>query len=220
MSTLAEIKSGLIEYLKCDPNDKIWSEAQKNSYINKAYLRVQKDGNFNWGENQADVTTITTATGTEFYNLPSDFIRLDLVQLANVNWQLGTTNKKTVMMMGVGANSQPSQYYIYGNQIGFYPRPDNAYTVNLLYRKRLPTMTSSVDCAFVSDFDEAIIKYAAYQIWSTTKNSAKAGQAIEDYKMALDTLKMAYQVQDSQDFRFGYQKFNNRPANFPRTLSF
>lgn len=218
MSTLAEIKTKLRNYLKCDPNDKIWAESQKDEYLNNAYFHIQKDGNFNWPENQAAPATLTLTSGTATTSLPTGFIRVDLVQLTGINNELGVTSKREVMRRGTVSNSQPSQYYIYGGVIGFFPTPDTGYTASMLYRKRLTTMTSAVDCAFPTDFDDALVKYAAYQIWSTTKNTSKAAQALQDYKMILDTLKMGYQVQDTHDFNFAYQKFNGSRYNSPRSL--
>lgn len=218
MSTLSTLKSKLRNYLKCDPADKIWAETQKDEYINNAYFHVQKDGNFNWPENQADVYTFNTSVATATYSLPTDFIRLDLVQITNINREMGVTTKREAMRRGTNVNSQPSQYYIFGGQLGFYPTPDATYPISLLYRKRLATMTASVDCDFPVDFDDAIIKYAAYQIWATTKNSAKAAQALQDYKLVLDTLKVAFQVQDSKDFNFAFQKFSGSRHSSPRSL--
>ena len=218
MSTLAVLKTKLRNYLKCDPSDKIWAESQKDEYLNNAYFHVQKDGNFNWAENQASPATLTLTGGTATVALPTGFIRLDLVQLATDNNKLFKTTKVDVMQRGTTSNSKPSEYYIYGGVIGFYPTPDTGYTATMLYRKRLTTMTSAVDCAFPEDFDDGIIKYAAYQIWSTTKNTSKAAQALQDYKMTLDTLKMGYQVQDTQDFSFAFQKFRGSRYNSARSL--
>lgn len=220
MSSLATLKTKLRSYLKCDPNDKIWNETQKDDYLNNAYFQIQKDGNFDWPENQADLYSFVTTGGTETYAMPTNFMRLDLVQLVNGSNDMGTTTKRDVVRRGLTSNGQPSQYYIWGNLMGFYPIPDTGYTVKVLYKKRLPTMTSEVDSAFPTDFDDPIVRYAAYQIWSTTKNTSKAAQALQDYEIGLKRVKMGYLVQDARDFNFGYQKYRGSNNSWPRRLSF
>jgi hypothetical protein len=42
-STRAELRSDVKTELKKDPNGRIWSDAELNNYINKAYAKVQKD---------------------------------------------------------------------------------------------------------------------------------------------------------------------------------
>jgi len=217
MSTLSSLVSGLREYLKTDPNDKIWSLSTKEAAINNAYFHLQKDGNFRWPENEATTTQATTA-GTAEYSLPSDFIRLDLAQDSTALGELTPTSKSIVMRNGAGSG-QPSSYYLFADKIGFYPTPDGGYTINLLYRKKLPTMTAVVDCAFPADFDAAIVRMAAYIIWSTTKNQNKTVQALEDYKIFLNQLRNAYLYQDA-NISFGYQRGETRRIQLdPRMLS-
>lgn len=217
MSTLSNLVSDLRDYIKSDPNDRIWSQASKESAINNAYFQLQKDGNFRWPENEGTTTQAMTA-GTAEYALPADFIRLELVQDATALGELTPTSKSIVVRNGAGSG-KPSSYYLYGGKLGFYPTPDSGYTMNILYRKRLPTMTAAVDCEFPADFDPAIVRMAAYMIWSTTKNQGKTAQALEDYKIFLQGLKNGYLFQDA-NISFGYQRGANRRIQFdPRMLS-
>jgi len=60
-TTRSQLRADVRTELKKDPNGKIWSNPELNNYINKAYLKVQKDGNFQWRENQANTTFSTVA---------------------------------------------------------------------------------------------------------------------------------------------------------------
>jgi hypothetical protein len=217
MSTLSSLVSDLREHIKSDPNDKIWSLSTKEAAINNAYFQLQKDGNFRWADNEATTTQATTA-GTAEYALPTDFIRMDLVQDSTALGELDPTSKSIVMRNGAGSG-QPSSYYLFNQKLGLYPTPDAAYTLNILYRKRLATMTALVDCDFPADFDPAIVRMAAFMLWSTTKNKAKTAQALEDYKIFLQSLKNAFLFQDA-NISFGYQRGSNRRiALDPRMLT-
>jgi len=203
MSTLASLTSGVREYMKSDPNDRIWGLTVKEGALNDGYFQIQKDGNFRWAENEA-TASITTSSGVTEYALPTDFVKLDMVQNAGTLGELSPTNKRNTMRSGAG-QGQPSSYYLFGGKIGFYPTPDGGITTNILYRKKLPVMTSTVGSALTSDFDSAIVRWASYILWSTTKNSQKTVQALEDYKIFLQTLKNAHLFQDA-NIGFGYQR--------------
>jgi hypothetical protein len=213
-TTLAQLVSKLRSELKIDPNDKIWSTDAKEEYVNSAYLQVQRDGQFNWRENQVeDDTTIQMVAGTEKYNLPSDFVRLDYIQTRDNLFVLRASTLSKIRTRGNTGNSAPNEYFIYGNQIGFYPKPDKSYTTLILYRKRLATLTDSQDSELPSDFDQAIIKYAAYLAWSSPRgNPQVAGQKLEDYKASMSRLRLTYLLQNSADLKFSYQveALNNR----------
>lgn len=194
--------------MKVDPNDKIWQNASKTNAVNSAYLAIQSDGNFNWDEN-VTTGTFNTVSGVQEYAYTTylpNFVRADLVQFTSDAGNISPANKKYALMNVNTGNAKPSNYYFFSRKIGFYPVPDGAYSVTVLYRQKLPDMSSTVDCAFDSAFDDAIAKYAAYNIWSTTKVYDKANKALQDYNKALNFLKMTYLFNDSASLSFPFQK--------------
>lgn len=216
-TTLSDLKSALRTELRIDPNDKIWPEATKEKYLNAAYRRIQRDGQYNWRENQVEYDATLTA-GTEKYNLATifgtdDFVRLDFIQLKDSLTNLRCSDLATVRTRGTTGQGMPNEYFIYGNYIGLYPVPDSAYTLLVLYRKRLPTMTSAVDMALPDDFADAIVKYAAYLAWSSPRGDRMSAQEkMADYQELLSELKITYLMQDTKQLKFGYQRsiVNNR----------
>ncbi len=218
MSTLSSLVSDLRNYIKSDPNDKIWGSAIKESAINSAYFQIQKDGGFRWPQNEASTTQVTVG-GTAEYALPTDFIRLEMVQFSDTLGQLTPTTKQAAMRNGTTSQGRPSNYYLWNQKLGFYSTPDTAYPANILYRKRLATLTGVQDSLFPSDFDNAIVRYAAYILWSTTKNQPKTGQALDDYRLMLGMLKDAYLYQDTAMISFPYQRGVSRRNKFdPKIL--
>lgn len=133
-SSLADLVSKLRNELKIDPNDKVWNQSTKEQYINDAYVQIQRDGEYNWRECQVeDNTSIAMVPGTEKYALPSDFTRLDYVQTVDNLFVLRATILSKVRTRGNTGNAAPNEYFIYGNNIGFYPIPDKAFITLILF---------------------------------------------------------------------------------------
>lgn len=209
-TSLSSLLSKLRRELRMDKDDKIWNTDEKTDFLNEAYLQVQKDGNYNWQASQGIETQALTA-GTQEYSLPTDFIRYDYIQLVDNNEPLRQTTKQNVLRRGTSSNGRPNEYYIYGGNIGLYPTPDSNYSLQFLYRKRLPTLTDAQGSELPEDFDRAIIKYAAYLAWSSPRgNTPDANAKLQDYEQAIDRLFVQYTLQSTQDLRFTYQ--TNQPS--------
>lgn len=163
MTTLIDLRTKLrTEYIRIDPNGKIRSDAVLDGYINRAYFQLQKDWQYKWNENIEDATT-TTVGGQQEYGLPTDYIALNLVRYQNQ--YLTKTDRITLKMENQNnpmVSGTPYQYYLYGGNIGFYPIPSTAMTIDLEYLKKLPKITTSQDSLFPEEFDDAICAYAKY----------------------------------------------------------
>ena len=195
MSTLTELLTKLnTEYIKIDPNNKIWSTTEKTSFINGGFLQIQKDWGFRWRENEASYT-FTTVWGTIEYTLPTDFIKLDQVEYSWV--ALLSTDRKSVRLRNpLGSQSTPNYYYIYGTKLGFDPIPDTSISIVMDYMKRLPTITGSQSSSLPEDFDNAICAYAAYLAMNSVEKQGKAISMQADYQQNLNMLLGTYQYQD------------------------
>lgn len=216
-TTLSQLASDLRTELRIDPNDKIWPLATKERYLNRAYVKVQRDGQYRWRQNEVEYE-FSLAGGQEKYELSSaitadDFTRLDYIQLRDSLTNLRNVSLEIVRTRGSTGTGQPNEYFIFGTTIGFYPIPDAAYTVLILYRRKLAKMTSSQAMLLPDDFADAIVKYAAYLAWSSPRGErGKAEESKGDYEELMSELKVSYLLQDSSNLKFGYQRstVNNR----------
>lgn len=195
MSTQAELQSKLnSEYIKIDPNHKIWDINTKNSFLNGAFLQIQKDWWYRRPENYTSTTQATVAWTAE-YSLPSDFIKIDMVSYSGV--KLNKTYKKNVRLSNPDATQgKPNSYYLYGSNIGFDPVPDSSYNIIIDYFKKLPTITSSQDCELPSEFDNAICAYAAYIAFNSVEKTEKAQIMFTQYQQELNLLLSTYLYTD------------------------
>jgi len=206
MSTLATLEDKFNSEVKINKNDRVWNSANKAQLINSATIQLQKDNGFSWRENTADSNSITIVSGTQEYDLPSDFIMSTLVRYGTQ--PLKKTEKRAIdISQQASSSGTPSYYYIRGTKIGLHPIPSQGGTLTLDYQKRLPTITSSQDSSFPEDFDDAVIKYAAYLAFSNYRPKYQdADRKLNDYRFALNTLLSAYGLYDMADLNFGYQR--------------
>lgn len=207
-STRADLRADVRTELKKDPNGKIWTDAALNNYINKAYAKMQKDGNFQWRENQANYTT-TTVVGTQEYALPSDFNK---VQLVRYNWTnlLPTTKVRLKREYSSFVSWTPSKYYLYGSNIGFDVLPNDTQTIDLDYVKKNAGFSADTDeSAYGTDFDTAIVKYASFLAWSSIDGKQQTASAeLAEYQLEMDTLLSTYIFDNTEDLTMNLQRGN------------
>lgn len=217
MTSLSSLIDQLNQEIRMDRFNKLWDTTQKTQFLNQAYFQVQKDMGFKLRENQA-LYTINTVAGTREYALPSDFV---LLKMVTYNGQpLEKTEYEDLKYRQIAdVQGTPYEYYIYGTNIGLNPIPDSIKPAILYYRKRLPTLTSSQGTTPPSDFDLAIIKYAAYLLWSTPRGNRQTAQdKATDYKQSVDTLRLAYVYSDMNDLKFGIQRRAGNYFSTPKNL--
>lgn len=142
-----------VDVLK-DPNNRIWSTASLDRAINIARNKIQADmPNLFAGTDGS--TTIAWLASTETYSLPSDFLIAQRVKWNNV--PLGRLTKKQVdQIYPQQASWVPTNYYVYGTNIGMFPVPGSAGTITLAYTKLLPAITESQDSQNPTYLDRAI----------------------------------------------------------------
>ena len=205
MSTRLELRTLLNTEIKIDPNNKIWSESAKNNYIDSAYFQLQKDWNFEWRENDAN-NTQSTVVWTQEYTLPTDFIRTELVRY---NWTEIHPRSKTQLKRenATFVSWTPSRYYLYSSNIWFDVLPNAVLTLDIDYRKKLTKFTADTDSSeFPEDFDDAIVKYAAYLAWSSPRGNEQTSRAkLQEYQLIRDTLMNAY-IYDIGNLNFTTQR--------------
>lgn len=213
---LTALRTALNKELKIDPNNKIWSLEEKDQAINDAYEQIQNDGDYNWRENQANVS-VTTTGGTQEYDLPADFIRLEALIIDN--YPMRPKDYIDVKRLENTSNSKPNEYYLRAGKYGFYPTPDASYSLDFIYRKKLPTITSSVDAAFPASFMRAIAKYSAFIILSTPRgNEGVASVKLNDYEREINKLRLGYQLEDMSNLSWGFMRRNRRNYDSPKAL--
>lgn len=216
-STLSELRTLTRDnYIKIDPNGKIFGNTVLDSFLNRADFQLQKDWWHKRPQQYANYT-VSTVAGTQEYDLPSDFIKLDLVRYNGS--ELAKASKTDIKRMYATMTSgNPFAYYIYWTKLWLYPVPNTTGTIDLDYFKKLPTMTSAVDSTFPEDFDDARAAYASYLAFNSVNKPDKAQLMFTDYSMQLNTLLNSYIYQDL-DVSFSYQNARWRTLSDTNTTN-
>lgn len=215
-TTLEDLRSQLLSELKIDPNSRINSVSLLNRNINRGLRKVQQETNYSLPDNVTS-TTISTTSGTQEENLPSDFMRIasphgvklnDNTPLYPVDYVglLGQENLST-------DSGQPLRYYIRKTSssqwvIGFYPGPDSSYTITVPYYKKLTEMSSNSDeSPLDEDYDESIVQYAAYLTMRRIKGfESKAADFLDFYKEAIADVTANTQAANQYAIKVGYER--------------
>ncbi|TFV71671.1 hypothetical protein E4K64_25415 [Bradyrhizobium frederickii] len=99
-------------------------------------------------ENRATALIDTGSSEPEFISLPTDFQTMRRIRLSSVEgkpcleYRSGTQMDEYRASIA-NASSQPAYFTILGDEIELVPTPDAAYTVEMVYRKNIPTLSDS-----------------------------------------------------------------------------
>lgn len=203
--SLAQLRSQLQQELR-DPNDKIWNSTSKNRFINRAYLQVQKDNNFEWRENK-ESTTLSSP-----YTIPSDFVIMETVFDGTNELDVADKIRLKKQNKDLTTTGEPRWYYYEGTTLALYPV--STTDIDIDYKKQLAALSGDSDTIdFPDAFAEAIVAYARYLAWSSPRgNRQEAEGALQDYGNELAMLMGSFGLQDE-----GYQYFGiQRTSYIPR----
>ena len=201
MSTRSELRTQLKDEIKKDPNGKIWSNDVLDRFINQGYFKFQKDGNFQWRENEGNTTF--TLTWVQEYAIPTDYGKTNLVRYNGTTLyktsKLRLKREYTSFVWGT-----PSKYYTYGAFIGFDVIPNVSGTIDWDYQKiNKLAAADGTESDYDTDFDNAIVLYATFRAFSTIPELAGVARAkFQEYEIERDNLYSSYIFDDTSDLHF------------------
>lgn len=212
MTTVSQFKTYINQYTR-DPNNRIWSEAQKLRAINIAYTQVQKD--LWWTANTSDaVSTGNTVANTATLAKPSDFVTLSVIK---VGWQelYKTTRKDVQIQYDIMVAWKPDRYYISWSSIYLVPTPDAIYSYELYYQASEAVLSADSDeSALDAVCDEAIVKFACYNLWQWLDGN-KAQGARQDYEDQMNTVRYKLFNDDENSV---FMSWRNNTVDWPKVV--
>jgi len=164
--TFAELQS-LVSYWLDDLNFGYFTQTQVKVWLNEAQKEVQKKL-IKAGQNYyTDFVQTTTVQNQAYYVLPSDFKKLNRLEIItggtvpNESVQSltpMTINQQDLISRGTG---QPIYYFIQKDQLVLFPTPDTAQTLRLYYSYMVSDMTLDNDTPDVPEsYHQLIALYA------------------------------------------------------------
>lgn len=158
--------------------------------------------------------TITTVASTQEYTLSSEFTDIDAQNIQAVTLQ-GTVNRKLVYWPFsqlrasqpdfdlIGA-SIPERYYLKAGKIGFWPLPNDAYTVTVDYYKVPTELSADADEPIIPvGYREALVQYALAKEHDFNTDPDLAQKAMNEYEgvVTLARQNLLAQPNDTEAFR-------------------
>lgn len=122
------------------------------------------------------LTRATTTLDSQFTGLPTDFLEAKNVQLNStpvVSLEYVTLERADELRAST-PTGQPAFYTILGDQIEVVPVPDTQYTIELVYYKKIPTLTDDTTSNWLlSSHPDAYLYGALMQAAPYLKNDER-----------------------------------------------
>lgn len=93
--------------------------------------------------------TLNTTANQEYYHLPRNFQKADVITLRISNYISSMTERTFDYMerrvRAVGQTGVPCEYTIYASQLRIYPIPNDSYRMEISYQKKLSDISATSD---------------------------------------------------------------------------
>ncbi len=146
ITTYATLVEAVTEYLARDQDATLI--ARIPTFIQFAEAKFNRQLFVRQMEQRSYTSVDTTADEPEFISLPSDFQSMRRIRLSGVSgkpclaFKSGTQMDELRLSEG-NASGQPRYFTILGDEIELLPTPDTDYTIEMVYRKNIPTLVTT-----------------------------------------------------------------------------
>lgn len=219
----SQVRTKFTQEMRTDTSNQIWTATIINDLFSQAYLQVQKDGFFQWDENQGGSQNITLVNGTRQYAFnPDDVGKVNVVLLSD-GTELFPTDFETVIRNNPSSTTgTPSVYYTRAGQIGFDPVPNAAISSAAVYYnyKLAAPSNDGTDLDLDDSLVPCIVKYMAYLAWCQPGgNTVKAQEKLAQYQDRISDLLLSNQFTALQTVFTGVPR-RGMGRNNPKALYF
>jgi hypothetical protein len=213
MTTTAQFKTRLSEDYTRDPNYSVRKESAVERALDKWYTQLQRDLWRDTGANE-DTATDTSVSWTELYDVPTWFVRMQLVRYDGEEL-VRTTREQTRRRDENTQSWTPDYYYIHWDKVGLYPVPDDSKTIDYQYLGQQTSLSSVWSSALPDICDDAITLYAAYKLFLGVRDSNSASLMKQDYLDEVNMLRSTLLFND-ENMTFSYEV--NTRNTWPKVL--
>jgi len=140
------LQNAVTEYLARDQDATLI--ARIPSFIQLAEAKFNRQLFVRQMESRAIAVVDLTSSEPEFIALPADFQSMRRVRLSSVTGKPGLEFKSGTQMdeyrfETADIAAQPRYFTIFGNELELAPTPDQAYTVEMIYRTNIPPLDAN-----------------------------------------------------------------------------
>jgi hypothetical protein len=142
----ASLQTAVTEYLARDQDTTLI--ARIPSFVQLAEAKFNRQLFVRQMENRATAVVDLTSSEPEFIALPADFQSMRRARLASVTGKPALEFKSGTQMdeyrfKTADVAGQPRYFTVFGNEIELLPTPDQAYTIEMIYRANVPPLATN-----------------------------------------------------------------------------
>jgi hypothetical protein len=150
----ASLVTAVTEYLARDQDTTLI--ARIPTFIQLAEAKFNRQLFVRQMEARATTPADTGSTEPEFISLPSDFQSMRRIRLSSVTGKpclsfMSGTQMDEFRFGTSNVAGQPRYFTIFGDEIELAPTPDQNYTIEMVYRKNVPALTSDNTTKLAAD---------------------------------------------------------------------
>jgi len=146
ITSYATLLTAATEWLARDQDSTL--VARIPTFIQLFEAKVNRDLFVPQMETRSTTVVDTASDEPEFISLPSDFQTMRRIRLSSVTGKpplsfISGTQINTMRYASDNVTGQPTHYSIFGSEIELYPTPNEDYTIEMVYRQRIPALTAT-----------------------------------------------------------------------------
>jgi len=187
--TQAQFRTELREHLGLDSTE--LPDADADLLLNRSFWEIAKKFKFRLKETEE---TFATVDGTRVHSFPSGYQSIERVillptdvtlniQLLPLNFDEAAQNKDD----DSDSRGQPTHYFIRGDELWFFPIPDDAYSITIYYKQTLGDIITA-GTGLPEGWDDAVLFSSVFRGHARLGNTSKASSFRQMAKDILDTL--------------------------------
>lgn len=141
------LQTAVTEYLARDQDTTLI--ARIPSFIQLAEAKFNRQLFVRQMENRAIAVVDLTSSEPEFIALPADFQSMRRVRLSSVTGKPPLEFRSGLQMdefrfRSADVAAEPRYFTVFGNEIELAPTPDQAYTIEMVYRANIPPLVTNI----------------------------------------------------------------------------
>lgn len=185
------LQAAVVEYLARDEDATLI--ARIPSFIQMTEAKLNRTLFVRQMETRSTALTDGTADEPEFIALPDDFQSMRRMRVSSATGKPLLSFMSTVQMdeyrLAIGdVSAQPKYFSIFGDEIELAPTPDAAYTLEMIYRKNIPALSSNSTNWLLTMSPDIYLYGALMESAPYLKNDARLQTWGSGFKTALDDL--------------------------------
>ena len=181
MATLTNYMTYVRDRLGVPTSDTMFTDAQVTAAVNMALHALDEEHDWPWCQASASIATSTSTIVLSSY--VSTWKRVVTISIPTSNKQLVPWPATDLLSEDPSFTGEPDRYAVWAENIVLRPVPDASYSYSLQYIKRETDLSAGSDQPLLpSQFDGAVVAYAAYLLATREGDTTNAAVHLATYK--------------------------------------